>query len=392
MAEQAAAPAQPVAPLVGANTVPEIRPLKTGILYQNPRPHVRSIHAYFPSVVTVPGGGMLATVVLGEAFESTDLHTHLVRSTDNGEAWELQGPIYPGTPERLTTDACRLTALADGELVALMFRHDRAAHPDQGLSNPENMGFVPTELLLLRSRDAGHSWTEPEGLIPPLVGPSFELCCPIVPLSDGRWVLPTSTWRGWDGDCPDGMRMVALISRDRGRTWPEHWEVMRDPRQQIVYWESKIVELPGRELLAVAWAYDEAAGRDLPNQYALSTDGGETWSPPRSTGLLGQTLTPFVLDDGRVLCVYRRMDEPGLWANVSRLDGGEWINVGSQPLWGAGVSGLTSTSGDMVANFHALRFGAPCLTTAADGTIFVAFWCYEECISVIRWFKLAIGC
>jgi hypothetical protein len=166
---------------------------------------------------------------------------------------------------------------------------------------------------------------------------------------------------------------------------------MVDPGQKVIYWESKIVELPGGELLAVAWAYDEAAGEDLPNQYAISTNGGQTWSAPRSTRLQGQTLTPFVLEDGRVLCVYRRMDEPGLWANLCHLEGGEWINDACAPLWGAGTSGLTGASGDMVANFHVLRFGAPCINTASDGAIFVAFWCYEECISVIRWYKIAVG-
>ena len=33
----------------------------------------------------------------------------------------------------------------------------------------------------------------------------------------------------------------------------------------------------------------------------------------------------------------------------------------------------------------------PARFMAGDGTVFVAFWCYEECISVIRWFKLAVG-
>ena len=44
--------------------------LKTGLIYRNPIPHVKSIHAYFPSVAVNKYGGMLATLVLGEAFEA----------------------------------------------------------------------------------------------------------------------------------------------------------------------------------------------------------------------------------------------------------------------------------------------------------------------------------
>jgi hypothetical protein len=51
---------------------------------------------------------------------------------------------------------------------------------------------------------------------------------------------------------------------------------------------------------------------------------------------------------------------------------------------------LTGTSDNMVQNFQVLRFGGPCITRLPDGAIFVAFWCYEDCVSNIRWFKLEI--
>jgi len=165
---------------------------------------------------------------------------------------------------------------------------------------------------------------------------------------------------------------------------------MKESDFSVFYWESKILELPDGRLMAVAWAYDEKAKKDRPNQYVLSKDGGKTWSQPASTGLLGQTLTPFVLDDGRFLCVYRRMDTPGLWANFSHLDGDRWVNEEAEPLWGHQVQGLTATSDKMSKNFAVLRFGAPCITRTKDGSIFVAFWGYEDCVSNIRWFKFTV--
>ncbi len=67
--------------------MPLIENLRTGLIYRNPAPHVRSVHAYFPSVAVLPDGEMLATAVLGEAFEAVNLHTHLFRSVDQGETW-----------------------------------------------------------------------------------------------------------------------------------------------------------------------------------------------------------------------------------------------------------------------------------------------------------------
>ncbi len=362
--------------------------LTTGIVYKNPKPHVRSVHAYFPSVAVMDNGEMLATFALGEAFEAANCRLNVARSKDMGETWALEGPVYPGTKRRLTSDYGRVTAVAGGAAVILMMRHDRAGHSDEGLGNPETIGTVPTECLLVRSKDYGRTWSKPAAMKHSLPQTPYEICCPITPLKDGRWIVPSSTWPTWEGACPNGLKLIAFVSRNRGRTWPEHWDVMKDPKQEIFYWESKIVELQDGRLLAVAWAYNRATAKDLPNQYALSSDGGATWSQPMSMGLHGQTLAPFILDDGRVLCVYRRMDQPGLWAVMSRLDGDRWVNEEHTPLWGAQAQSLTSTSTNMIKNFNVLRFGAPCIAKLPDGTIFAAFWCYEDCISVIRWYKL----
>lgn len=365
--------------------------LATGIIYKNPKPHVKSVHAYFPSVAVLPEGELLALYTLGEAFEAANLHVHVARSRDGGQTWEEHGPLCPATDDRLTSDFARVTIAADGELVANVLRSDRTAHPDEGLSNPENMGFVPTELLITRSSDGGRHWSEPATVVPPLVGCEFEMCSPITMLRDGRWLWPTSLWRNWQGNLSHDYQMCALVSRDRGHTWPEYQTVMRSPGNNVLYWESKIIELAHNSQLAVAWAYDEAAHRDLPNQYAMSHDRGRSWSEPLSTGILGQTLTPLLLGEGRILSVYRRMDQPGLWACVSRLEDDRWVNDGQQPLWGHTTGqGTTNTGENMVENFNTLRFGAPSLTRLPGGRVFCAFWCYEETISVIRWFSFTV--
>ncbi len=133
----------------------KISVLDTGLVYRNPKPHVHSVHAYFPSVVSLANGDLLCSLVLGEAFEAPNCHTHVARSGDGGATWQLAGPLCAGTPGRLTSDSARITALPDGKVVAFMIRADRTNHPAEGLTNPETLGFVPTETLLLWSNDWG---------------------------------------------------------------------------------------------------------------------------------------------------------------------------------------------------------------------------------------------
>jgi len=166
-------------------------------------------------------------------------------------------------------------------------------------------------------------------------------------------------------------------------------DVMDNYANHIIYWEQKIIELKGGRLLSVAWAFNESIGEDLPNQYAISEDGRHFGSP-QSTGLSGQTLTPVRLKDGRILSIYRRMDKPGLWANVSHLQGNRWVNEAEAPLWGAQTHLLLKKgpTKDMAADFNVLKFGAPCAVILPDGEVFVAFWCVEDCVSNIRWFRV----
>ncbi len=360
----------------------------TGLIYRNPIPHVYSRQAYFPSIAGLPNGELLASFAIGEAFEAANLNSYISRSTDNGETWSEPVPYFREGTLGEYSNCARITALANGEVVAIAVRSHRSPYPGQGLANPENIGFVPTDIFLVRSIDGGETWQAPERIQPPLVGPSFELCSPIVVLRDGRWLWPTSTWRSWEGYSPSGMKMVAFVSSDQGKTWPEYMDVMDGSADHIIYWESKIIELAGNVLIAVAWAYNEAQGKDLPNHYTISHDGGRTWLLPRSTNIQGQTMAITALPDGRLLSVYRRIDKPGLWVNISRLDSDAWINEEEFPLWGAQSAHLTHRSDNMVHDFNELKFGAPWITVLPDNCIHIAFWCYEKMVSNIRWFKL----
>lgn len=369
----------------------QLNDLDTGILFKNDKPHVKSIHAYFPSVAVLPDGSLIGMYTLAEAFEAANAQVHLSRSNDRGQTWEHQGRLCTDIADRITSTFGRLAISPEGELIANLVRFDRTDHPGEGLSNPENLGMVPANQLLMRSQNQGETWSEPEIVTSPLDNPEFEMCSPITFLQDGRWIWPTSLWRDWEGNLPYGNRMIAFVSKDRGATWPDYFDIMHSEKNNSTYWESKILEYPDGRLVAVAWCYDEELQVDLPNQYSISDDGGTTWSPLASTQIAGQTLTPYLLDDGKILNIYRRIDQPGLWACLSCIEDGQWVNYDQQPLWGhQSLEGTTTRGGNMSENFAVLKFGAPHITRLPEGDLFVTFWCYEQSISVIRWFRFSV--
>lgn len=371
-------------------TAATIEVVASGLVYRNPAPHVRSLQASFPSLMLLPDGDVLCSFGLGSAFESADGHTRLARSRDGGRTWDLEPPFHtePSGPPAWSWNA-RLAHIGNGVVVANGARW-RRDDPDAGLVHPETLGFVPTELFLLRSSDGGQTWEPTRTIQPPLEGPSFELCSPIVALPDGRWLWPTSTWPGWDGSAPNGRQAVALVSYDQGATWSAWISIMDGRAHGIVYWEVKVVPF-GERLLAVCWAHDLRTGRDQQVHVALSDADARSFGPPRPTHLQGQTTTPLPLDDERVLFLYRRTDPSGLWADLSRYEHGRWQQECETLLWGAARIHTADADGaGAVQAMSTLRFGLPTALLLPDGDALVAFWCVEECVAVIRWFRLRL--
>jgi hypothetical protein len=156
----------------------------------------------------------------------------------------------------------------------------------------------------------------------------------------------------------------------------------------VISWEQGLTQLADGRLLAVVWSFDERAGRSLPNRYAVSADG-RAFAAPRENGLRGETAKLLTLADGRVLCLYRRTDRPGLWANLVRIDGDDWVNLAEAPVWRGPASGMTgqAAAGDELS---ALKFGFPSMVQLPGGDVLAVFWCVEECLHVIRWARLVI--
>ena len=359
----------------------------SGLVYTNPRPYLKAINAWHPSIVQLGGGRLLCAFDLGQAAVSMDYRTYLSRSDNGGTTWSQPTRLFEEETSPPSTHTARISRLRDGRLVAFGARFHRS-NPEVGLTNRETLGFVPLDLILLRSDDEGATWQGPTNIAPPLVGPAFEVCHSILPLKDGRWLAPTQTWPGWDGTSPAGMKAIALVSHDEGATWPEFISTLGGDARTS-HFEQSVIQLSDGRLLATAWAYDKESHGTGPTPYAVSRDG-VTFGDARLNGLHGQTAKLLALSDNRFLCVYRREDKPGLWAQLACLDGDLWVNLDEIPLWQGATdsrANVASTSDQL----SGLRFGFPSLIRTSDDEAMVVFWCEEGGVHNIRWFRLALS-
>lgn len=365
-----------------------IKAIDTGLVYRNPKPHLRAVNAMHPTISLLPNGELACTFDIGQGAESLDYHTVLSRSTDDGKNWTLQGPLIQPPPGRPTTHSIRTSVLSDGRYVGfgtLMYRDD----PEEGLLNRDNLGYVPSELITVESRDGGRSWTPPSILHPPFHAPAWELCHPMREMKNGDLYIPISTWRGWNGELPCGEQSGLFISTDRGRTWPTWGRTFDGRKTGYIHWEQGVVQLENGTIVSVSWEYDPKSGKTLPTPFTLSRDHGRTFTPSQPTGFLAQTCKLLHLGNNLILAAYRRNDKPGLWGNVARIEGDRWINLSEQPLWQGAVSGMAGVA-NRSDELSGLKFGFPQMQNLPNGDVLIVFWCQEDAITNIRWIRLRV--
>lgn len=352
-----------------------------GLLYTNPKPHVRSQQAYFPSIIAFDAQHLGACVTLGQAFEASDLHLVYFESRDGGASWRRISNITTPTPDESSSTVGRMSLLPDGTLYTLITRHERSPD-DNGLTLGESIAMRPMTVEKRLSLDQGATWQEAEGVDLPewLEATAYEMCSPLVELSDGRTLWPTSTWPTTTPVTPDRFQTGAFLSHDHGKSWGEWLPLW--PNDRYIYWEAKVLEW-GTGLLALAWTFDLEHGCDLPNHYLLCDSKGRALGAPASTGLQGQTLSALSLGEGQVLCVYRRVDQPGLWAAIAQVDENGWETQAQICLWGA-PTGASAEPDAIRQHFATLKFGAPTLQRLPDGRVHIAFWAVEQHVSGIR--------
>lgn len=189
-----------------------IEVVESHVVYENAKPNLRSRHGYFPGVVQLPSGELLALVVIGEAFEAVDLTTYVTRSADLGRTWQLQGPMFDTRrdPHR-TSDFMKPQILRDGSLVALGYRFDRK-DPEQPIAIAETDGALNGDDIASSSTDEGRTWT-PARVIPRRTPELIEFPSRPIQLTSGDIVATGGLFKMPDGTNPAASSASSCAAR-----------------------------------------------------------------------------------------------------------------------------------------------------------------------------------
>ena len=284
-----------------------------------------------------------------------------------------------------TTHTIRTRRLSAQRILGFGKWEDRKGY-ETHRSNRETLGQVPMRLFWIESKDGGRSWSAPQWIEPPLVGPTWELCHPIIELPDKSWAAPAATWRGWNGELPNGELTGLLISKDQGSTWPTFTVTFDGKASGFIHWEQSVVVRRDQSLLATAWVYDPRNKETKPSMFVVRPAGASEFGAPIPTGFLAQTCKIIELGSGKILAAYRRHDRPGLWVEVATVTGERWITEQRGLIWGgvqSGMAGKASTSEEL----NALRFGYPSMSLLENGDVLLVFWGTQSTQTAIRWIR-----
>jgi hypothetical protein len=350
-----------------------------GVVWQAP-PDDPFGHACEPRIVRGSSGEIVLAHRLGTRRESAEGRPHLLRSGDGGTTWEDLGrPLDDLAGEGWDLRGTALAELASGDLLTVIVALDKRL--DRPTYNPETEGLVPVANPVARSADGGRTWTHIGELTG---GPVPQTASQgILVLPEGDLLCTFETFKEYDE--PGTWRYLGGLvrSHDGGRTWGDCViSTSSDPDgdpHDTMWWDPRIARLADGELVQFTYAFRHRTRTEGPVHGLWSRDGGRTWTPPTSTGLVGQATYPVPLTDGRlVVLTQRRDDEQGIDAHVSR-DGGRTFDAGAstavyrhEQVTAPGADG-SLTAFDYLMSMDRFTFGHPCgVATGPDEVL--AIW------------------
>ncbi|MBQ4641733.1 MAG: exo-alpha-sialidase [Oscillospiraceae bacterium] len=355
-----------------------MRTLESNTVYKNPLPQLSSRQSFFPFLAQLKDGSLLAAFVIGQAFESVDSASYVAYSYDGGKTWsEPQKMFEMGEAENRLTDYCKVTALADGRLVAMGYTYLRD-DPALPIGNPATGGTLQDFVFWSVSEDGGKTWAEMKK-IDCVWGPYVEASAPITVLQDGTWITPITGFPDWEGKLHGKLCGRALRSEDQGETWNDDAICMDFGDKNITCYEQRMCQLESGTVICIGWNEDLDSGERLQNHYTFSTDGGKTWSCPLPTGVMGQASSVCHIGGERLLALHavrRDTDRPGIYGYIIDFSEKQWNVVDSLVVWEP--KGGVKKAENMAEIFAFLKFGQPGAILLNDGNVMMSHWYAED--------------
>ena len=356
----------------------EIIKISEGILWENPMPVLRSMHSFFPFACELENGTILASHVIGEAFESANGTTRLSVSRDKGGNWELLPVIYKKDGlEVPTTDYMKITNIGTNKIVLFGYEYGR---PDTNLpiGNAKTGGTLYSNIVFISSDDNGNTWSRPVKITSSFKGP-VEASAPLTVLKDGSWATPITSFPNWEGERQEPSCGRLLRSNDNGNTWSDEVIIM-GMGENVSAYEQRICQLQkSGAVVNIAWCEDLITGQAYNNQYTVSHDNGKSFEGPFDTGILGQASSVCAIGGDRLLALHairKETDRPGIYAFVVNLENDKWDIEAQSVIWEPKTPIVKDTS--MAAIFAYLKFGQPGAIKLKDGIILTTHWAIEN--------------
>ena len=361
--------------------------LSEGFVYRIPAESPDRV-AVMSRCAILPDGEVLCSFNPHSSLGSNDRKPIISRSRDGGETWHVQGVIWPefSAHESITGS---ISGHFHGDVCFYGTSRKITAARERSWCSERN-ALRGGELVWARSSDRGRTWDAPRVISRPVPG-SPEAPGVMWVTRNGRWLCPYAPYNSFDPDVQVvGGGVVCMMSDDEGVTWDARTALSFDDRDSCAA-ESWVVQLADGRLLCTCWHVTYLKDRDYPNAYAISEDDGETSSPTRSTGILGQAAGLAPLPDGRVLFIYnqRKYGEVGVWLALAYPTSEEFGVQTNLPVWTASSPTQNNTSGE-AAEWTDFSFGEPSIYPLTDGTMLATFWCVEPDRAGVRFVKLAI--
>jgi len=364
-----------------------------GTIFDNPegRPNQKSI--CFPAVETLADGRLIANCIVGPAKNSSDSELFLFESADEGKTWQRMEVSFcwshegvPGSPA-----LGYLAEISPGRLLMTVLWVDRS-DPDAPFFHPETEGLLPVKMLLTESADGGYTWSEFREID---TSPFIQATPtgPIIPLPDGTLVAPFEVNKEYLDPSPWLQKAGVVFSYDSGDTWEDARVVAHDPTRELFYWDQRHALLPDGTILAIFWTYNNLSARDVNLHWAVSGDGGKTWTRPAPTGIAGQPSVPLALGGSDVLLLsVHRYEPPCLRALLSQDGGRTWAEQTALVFYEKSVPAVppAGSTADHLQDMGLWTFGLPTGRLLPNGDVLCVYYAGDSEQMVVYWVRVGV--